>query len=98
MDLRITVVTVILAAAVCLTLCANAQTGGGQVLTLDEAVSLARANNRGLKQSGLEISKQTETLSAAKTQLYPRFDATVLAAQQTPAQHCRLTRAQSGTL
>src|ERR1700722_535146 len=97
MDLRITVVTVILAAAVCLTLCANAQTSGGQVLTLEGALSLARANNRGLKQSGLEISRQTETLSAAKTQLYPRFDATVLAAQLLAPLNFTINAGQFGT-
>jgi outer membrane protein TolC len=97
MDVRITAVTVILAAAMCLSLCANAQTSGGQVLTLEGALSLARANNRGLKQSGLEISRQTETLSAAKTQLYPRFDATVLAAQLLAPLNFTINAGQFGT-
>jgi outer membrane protein TolC len=97
MDVRITTVTAILAAAVCLSLCANAQTNGGEVLTLDEALSLARSNNRGLKRSGLEISRQTETLSAAKTQLYPRFDATVLAAQLLAPLNFTINAGQFGT-
>src|SRR3979490_2756953 len=43
-------------------------------LTLEEAVSLARSHNRELKQAGLEIHKQQEAFSEARTQLYPRFD------------------------
>ena len=44
------------------------------VLTLDHAIELARSHNRELKQAGLEIHKQQEALSEARTQLYPRFD------------------------
>jgi len=35
----------------------------------EEAVSLARSHNRELKQAGLEIHKQKEAFSEAKTQL-----------------------------
>jgi outer membrane protein len=48
-------------------------------LTLEEALSLARSHNRELKQAGLEIHKQQEAFSEAKTQLYPRFDTYFLA-------------------
>ena len=51
------------------------------VLTLDGATSLARSHNRELKQAGLEIHKQKEALSEAKTQLYPRFDTYFLASE-----------------
>src|SRR5216684_234157 len=51
------------------------------VLTLDGAISLARSHNRELKQAGLEIHKQKEALSEAKTQLYPRFDTYFLASE-----------------
>src|SRR5258708_17679639 len=44
------------------------------VLTLDQAIELARSHNRELKQAGLEIHKQQEAFSEAITQLYPRFD------------------------
>src|SRR5258708_7230574 len=44
------------------------------VLTLDQAIELARSHNRELKQARLEIHKQQEGFSEAKTQLYPRFD------------------------
>jgi outer membrane protein TolC len=50
-------------------------------LTLEEAVSLARSHNRELKQAGLEIHKQQEAFSEAKTQLYPRFDTYFLASE-----------------
>jgi outer membrane protein len=81
MDVRMSAMTVILVAAMGLSPCANAQTSGGEVLKLDEAISLAHSNNRDLKQSGLEIGKQTEALGEAKTQFYPRLDTSVLAAQ-----------------
>jgi outer membrane protein len=44
------------------------------VLTVDQAIELARSHNRELKQAGLEIHKQQEAFSEARTQLYPRFD------------------------
>ena len=50
-------------------------------LTLQDAVSLARSHNRELKQAGLEIHKQQEAFSEAKTQLYPRFDTYLLASE-----------------
>src|SRR6266478_6474138 len=51
------------------------------VLRLDGAISLARSHNRELKQTGLEIHKQKEAFSEAKTQLYPRFDTYFLASE-----------------
>jgi outer membrane protein len=97
MDVRMSAMAIMLVVAMGLSLCANTQTSGGEVLTLDEALSLARSNNRGLKRSGLEISRQTETLSAAKTQLYPRFDATVLAAQLIAPLNFTINAGQFGT-
>src|SRR5260370_1868588 len=44
------------------------------VLTLDHAIELARSHNRDLKQAGLEMHKQQEAFSEARTQLYPRLD------------------------
>ena len=89
--------TVLLTAAVLLSPCVNAQTSNGEVLKLDEALSIARSNNRALKQSGLEIGKQTEALSEAKTQFYPRFDATVLAAQLLAPLNFTINTGQFGT-
>jgi outer membrane protein TolC len=59
----------------------RAQNEPAKPLSLDEAVSLARAHNRELKQAGLEIHKQQEAFSEAKTQLYPRFDTYFLASE-----------------
>ncbi len=81
MDVRMSAMTAILIAALGLSPRAHAQTSGGSVLTLDEAISLARSNNRDLKQYGFDIGKRREALGAAKSELYPRFDASVLAAQ-----------------
>ena len=50
-------------------------------LTLEEAVSIALSHNRELKQAGLEIHKQKEAFSEAKTQRYPRFDTYFLASE-----------------
>jgi enoyl-[acyl-carrier-protein] reductase (NADH) len=49
MDMRLSTMTCVLAAALCLFPCAKAQTTDGAVLTLDEALLLARANNRDLQ-------------------------------------------------
>ena len=97
MDVRISAMTVILVAAMGLSPCANAQTSGGEVLTLDEAISLARSNNRDLKQSGLEMGKQREALTEAKTQFYPRLDTSVLAAQLLAPLDFTIKAGQFGT-
>jgi len=57
------------------------QDGPAKLLALEEAISLARLHNRELKQAGLEIHKQKEALSEAKTQFYPRFDTYLLASE-----------------
>ena len=51
------------------------------VLSLDRAIELARSHNRELKEAGIEIHKQQEAFSEAKTQLYPRFDTYFLASE-----------------
>jgi len=52
-----------------------------KTLTLQDAVSMARSHNRELKQAGIEIHKQKEAFSEAKTQLYPRFETYFLASE-----------------
>jgi outer membrane protein TolC len=98
-DVRMSAMAVILVlvAAMALSPCANAQTSDGDVLTLDEAISLARSNNRDLKQSGLEIGKQREALGEAKTQFYPRLDTSVLAAQLLAPLNFTIKAGQLGT-
>src|SRR5258707_15237397 len=50
----------------------------GDVLTLDRAIELARANNRAAKGAKLDIDRQREAWAEAKTQYYPRFDTYLL--------------------
>jgi outer membrane protein TolC len=97
MDVRRSAMIVMLVAAVGLLPCANAQTSGGEVLTLDEAISLARSNNRDLKQSGLEIGKQRQALGEVKTQFYPRLDTSLLAAQLLTPLDFTINAGQFGT-
>lgn len=52
-----------------------------EVLTLDRAIELARANNRLTKRAKLDIDRQREATAEAKTSLYPRFDTYLLATQ-----------------
>jgi outer membrane protein TolC len=86
-----------LVAGLCLFPRAKAQTNGGAVLTLDEAVRLAKSNNRDLKVWGLDVGKQREALGEAKTHLYPRFDTSVLAAQLLTPIDFTIKKGQLGT-
>src|ERR1700688_572238 len=97
MDMRLSTVTCVLAAALCLSPCAKAQTTDGAVLTLDEALQLAKSNNRDLKQFGLDVGKQREAFGEAKTHLYPRFDTSVLAAQLLAPLDFTIRSGQFGT-
>src|SRR5882757_4107569 len=81
MHARRSTITWALVAALCPFPCAKAQTTGRPVLTLDEALLVARSKNRDLKQFGLDVGRQREALGEAKTHLYPRFDTSLLAAQ-----------------
>jgi outer membrane protein len=78
------VAKILSAALLAMTVCAcvtRGQEEPAKPLSLEEAVSLARLHNRELKQAGLEIHKQQEAFSEAKTQLYPRFDTYFLASE-----------------
>ena len=87
----------LLVTALCLFPCANAQTSNGAVLTLDEALALARSNNRELKQWGLDVARQREGLGEAKTHLYPRLDTSVLAAELLAPLDFTIKAGQFGT-
>jgi outer membrane protein TolC len=87
----------VLVATLCLLPYASAQASGGGVLTLDEALQLARSNNRDLKQFGLDVGKQREALGEAKTHLYPRFDTSVLAAELLAPLDFTIQKGQFGT-
>jgi outer membrane protein TolC len=86
----------VLVATLCLLPCAGAQVSGGAVLSLDEALQLARSNNRDLKQFGLDVSKQREALGEAKAHLYPRFDTSVLAAELLAPLDFTISKGQFG--
>jgi outer membrane protein TolC len=94
---RQSAMTCLFVAALCQSPRAKAQTSGGAVLTLDEAVRLAKSNNRDLKVWGLDVGKQREALGEAKTHLYPRFDTSVLAAQLLTPIDFTIKKGQLGT-
>src|SRR5712691_3973894 len=87
----------VLVATLCLFPCANAQASGGGVLTLDDALLLAKSNNRDLKQFGFDVGKEREALSEARTHLYPRFDTSVLAAELLAPLDFTIKKGQFGT-
>ena len=97
MEVRLLKMACVLVTTLCLLPCASAQTSDEAVLTLDEALLLARSNNRDLKQFGLEVGKQREAFGEAKTHLYPRFDTSVLAAQLLAPLDFSIRKGQFGT-
>ncbi len=97
MHVRLSAIHCALVAALCLFPCAKAQTNSGTVLTLDQALQLARSNNRDLKLYGLDVSKQREAVGEAKTHLYPRFDTSVLAAELLTPLDFTIKKGQFGT-
>src|SRR6266704_1089336 len=96
-DVRLSAVTCALVAALCQVPFASAQTSGGAALTLDEAIALAKSNNRDLKQFGFDVGKQREALGEARTQSYPRIDTSVLAAQLLTPIDFTVKKGQFGT-
>lgn len=52
------------------------------VLTLEQAVSLAIENNRGLKSSAIEIQKAQDRLAATRTRQFPSINLYMLGSQQ----------------
>jgi outer membrane protein TolC len=97
MEIGLIKIACVLVAAQCLFPLANAQTSGREVLTLDEALRLARSKNRDLKQFGLDVGQQREALGEAKTHLYPRFDTSVLAAELLAPLDFTIREGQFGT-
>jgi outer membrane protein TolC len=97
MHVRLSTMTCVLVAALCQLQFARAQMNGANVLTLDEALLLARSKNRDLRLFRLDIGKQREALGEAKTHLYPRFDSSVLAAQLLAPLDFTINKGQFGT-
>jgi outer membrane protein TolC len=97
MELGLLKVACVFVTALFVLLFADAQTNGGAVLTLDQALVLAKANNRDLKLFGLDVGKQREALGEARTHLYPRFDTSVLAAALLTPLDFTIKKGQFGT-
>jgi outer membrane protein TolC len=71
--------------------------GPRDVLTLEHAVELARANNRATERAKLDIDRQREATAEAKTALYPRFDAYLLGTQLLQPLDFTIKAGQLGT-
>ena len=71
--------------------------GSGDVLTLDRAIKLARANNRATERAKLDIDRQREATAEAKTALYPRFDTYLLGTQLLQPLDFTIKAGQLGT-
>jgi outer membrane protein TolC len=69
----------------------------GEVLTLDRAIELARANNRETKRAKFDIDRQREASEEAKTSYYPRFDAYLLGTQLLGPLNFTIAAGQLGT-
>jgi outer membrane protein len=69
----------------------------GDVLTLDRAIELARANNRETKRTKFDIDRQREASAEAKTALYPRFATYLLGTQLLQPLDFTIKAGQLGT-
>jgi len=67
------------------------------VLTLDRAIELARANNRGTKRAKFDIDRQREASAEARTSYYPRFDTYLLATELLTPLDFTIRAGQLGT-
>jgi outer membrane protein TolC len=67
------------------------------VLTLDQAIELARANNRETKRAKLEIDRQRAATAEAKASYYPRFDTYLLATELLTPLDFTIRAGQLGT-
>ena len=69
----------------------------GEVLTLDRAIEVARANNRDTKRAKFDIDRQREATAEAKTSYYPRFDTYLLGTQLLAPLNFSIGAGQLGT-
>jgi outer membrane protein len=63
-------------------LASGAIASAADVLTLDQAVTLALANNRAIESSSVDIDKAKDKLAANRTKQFPSFSLYMLGAQQ----------------
>src|SRR5260370_20640036 len=97
MELWLLKMACVLVTALCIFPFANAQTSGGAVLTLDQALQSASSNERDGKEYGFDVDKHREELGEAKRHLYPRFDTSLLAAQLLTPLDFTIKKGQLGT-
>jgi outer membrane protein TolC len=69
----------------------------GDVLTLDRAIELARANNRETKRAKFDIDRQREASAESKTLYYPRFDTYLLGTELLGPLNFTIEAGQLGT-
>ena len=69
----------------------------GELLTLDRAIEVARANNRDTKRAKFDIDRQREATAEAKTSYYPRFDTYLLGTQLLAPLNFSIGAGQLGT-
>jgi outer membrane protein len=69
----------------------------GEVLTLDRAIELARANNRETKRAKFDIDRQREATAEVNTSYYPRFDTYLLGTQLLGPLNFTIGAGQLGT-
>jgi outer membrane protein TolC len=88
--LAVTLLTLVMAAAA-------QEPASKEALDLDQAIKLARENNRGNKAAKLDIDRQREASAEAKTSLYPRFDTYLLATELLTPLDFTIRAGQLGT-
>src|ERR1700755_1947804 len=68
-----------------------------EVLTLDQAISLALRDNRGVKNAQLGVGKVGDDVAAARTYRLPKFEFNALAGQQVLSPDFTFTKGVLGT-
>jgi outer membrane protein TolC len=76
---------------------AYASAGNAETLTLDQAVTMALENNRGLRSSALEVHKAQDKLNANRTRQFPGVSVYALGAQQLRSFDFTLEKGVLGT-
>jgi outer membrane protein TolC len=91
------IVIVLLASPVCVMAQQEGERASGEVLTLDEAISLALSGNRQVKNAQLSVGKAEDELAASRTFRLPKFQFNALAGEQLVAPDFTFTRGVLGT-
>src|SRR6266481_5807922 len=86
-----------MSAIVCVLLAICAASARAQVLTLEEAIVIARSDNRDLRRSGLDVINQREAAGEVKTLLFPRLETSVLASELLSPIDFTIKKGQLGT-